>query len=746
MMRISRTVTFMSGVALSCLAASAQAQTAPATSTEPAAPAAPDATGDTGNMSLQDIIVTAERRSESLQKVPVSITAISGDQLIQQGITQPLSLVSKVPGLSISTGNGPVSIIYIRGVGTSVGNLFGDNAVAFNVDGVVLSRATGLSNQMFDVSRVEVLKGPQGTLYGRNATGGAINIITNRPTLGKFGVDAAIEVGNYGLVTGDAAVNVPLSDNAAVRLSGRLTHRDGYFTDGTEDDKSAAGRLRFLYEPSDTLSILLNGDYSHQHNKGPGAVLSPYLVPSNPWLGGSDPLEQARFSALARPLPLAPIGTDSFNKADNYGISAEINWKTGLGTFTLIPGYRYLSDSFINYNPGFLNNYVEDARQTTVEARLASSDTVRLSYILGAFYIHENRTANQYVNQTITSSRNIISDLPTDQLAAFGNLKYKLTDTLRLTGGMRYTHEVKSETGSSLNPATNVVTPFLGHLEFNNVSWKTGVEFDVAPQSLLYFNVGTGFKAGGFYSSPAPYNTFKPEKITAYTFGSKNTFLDGHLRLNLEAFYWDYKDHQESHLGYSPTGSIVYKTENVGAATMKGAEIEASVLPWKGGHFDARIQYLDAVFNNFTYTAAAPALPPQSGCALTLTAPKTYLVDCSGKSAIRAPKWSGTIGASQDFQLGSIGSLSPSVDVEFASSSYQGVDYVIGEFQPSYALVNLGLTWRDPGKKFMLSGYVRNVGDVPVITGTNQQLFAPSIVLVDLRAPRTFGARFSVSF
>jgi iron complex outermembrane receptor protein len=740
MMRFFKAITLLSGAASASIAVSGHAQTA--------APAAAGTTtqATASETAIGEIVVTAERRSQSLQKVPIAITALTGAQLAQQGITQPLGLVSQVPGLSISTGNGPVSIIYIRGVGTSINNLYGDNAVAFNVDGIVLSRATGLNDQMYDVARVEVLKGPQGTLYGRNATGGAINVISNRPTFDKIDGSVSVEAGNYGLVTGDAALNVPVSDNAALRVAGRLTHRDGYFTDGSEDDKSGGARLRFLYEPTTGLSIMLNGDYSRSNDKGPGAVLSPFLDPSNPWLGGSDPREQAQFSKLAKPLPLAPIGTNSFQKTENYGFSAEINWKTDIGTVTVIPAYRYLTDSFIDYVPGFLNNLSENARQTTLEARLASSDSARLSYIFGGFFIHENRSANQYVNQTITSSNYIISNLPTDQVAAFGNLKYRLTDTLRLTGGLRYTHEVKSEIGESVDPKTAAITPFLGHQIFNNASWKAGLEFDAARRSLVYANVGTGFKAGGFYSGPAPYNTFKPEKITAYTLGSKNTFINGRLQINFEAFYWDYKDHQESHLGFSPSNTIVYETQNVGSATMKGAEVEANVLPWQGGHINARLQYLDAIFNNFTYTAAAPALPPQSGCMLTLTAPKAYLVNCDGKPAIRSPKWSGTFHAAQDIALGMRGALSPSVDVEYASGSYQGVDYVPGEYQKSYALVNLGLTWRAPVKDITLTGYVRNVGNVPVITGTNQQLFAPSIVLVDLRPPRTFGARLTVGF
>jgi iron complex outermembrane receptor protein len=255
----------LSGVATECFAGPVHAQTAAPAATSPAPQ----------NSQIQDIVVTAQRRSESLEKVPVAITAITGARSTQQGITQPLALVSKVPGLSISTGNGPVSIIYIRGIGTSVNNLYGDNAVAFNVDGIVPARATGLSNQMFYVSRVEVLKGPKGALYGRNATGCAIKIVTNRPTFDRLSGDAAFEVGNYGLVTGDLAFKLPLSDNAGVRVAGRLTHRDGYFTDGTEDDKSGSARVRLRNEPTSNLSIMINGDYSHQHNNRPGFGAQP---------------------------------------------------------------------------------------------------------------------------------------------------------------------------------------------------------------------------------------------------------------------------------------------------------------------------------------------------------------------------------------------------------------------------------------------------------------------------------------
>jgi iron complex outermembrane receptor protein len=731
---------------LSTVAGVILASTAHAQSAGVAPSAQTKAQSQASSAPIEEIVVTAQKREEKLQRVPIAITTLTGNALTEQGVNQPVDLVALVPGLAISSGNGPVTQIYIRGVGTSTANLFGDNAVAFNVDGIVLARDTGLENQFYDVARVEVLKGPQGTLYGRNATGGAINVITNKPVLGDYQGNIAAEVGNYGLLDENLMVNVPVTDKFAFRIAGRLMSRDGYFSDGYDDDKSGAVRFRALYQANDDLSILLNADYSAQNEKGASGVLSPFLNSSNPWLGGSTSQEQAVFKTLAKPLPLAPQGSDGFDKTRNIGVSAEINWDTSFGTVTILPAYRILHDAFRDYVPGFLNDYVETDAQESLEARLASDDTEAFSYVVGAFLLHDNRTANQYVNQTITASQTNITSLPDDSEAVFGQAKYKLTDVLRLTAGVRYTRETKSETASSLNPTTLVLTPYLGNESFNNVSWKAGVEYDLTPSSLLYANVGTGFKAGGFFSSPAPYNTYQPEKITAYTIGSKNTFLDGHLRLNGEAFYWDYKNHQESHLGISPTGAIVYQTQNVGHATMKGAELETDYAVWDMGELTTRIQYLDAQFDTFGYTEAAPALPPSSGCALTLLSKGVYNVNCNGKPAIRSPRWSGNVGFRQGFDLGNLGHLNANVDVEFSGSSFQGIDYVAAEHQGDYALVDLNFDYTPPGGHWKVSAWVRNIGNTAVINGVNQQLFAPSIVLVDLRPPRTFGGRLSYDF
>ncbi len=725
------------------------AQSANSTDSAPAStpPATAGSTASDASRQLSEIVVTAQRRSESLQKVPLAITAISGAGLIQAGVKEPKDLAAIVPGLAVSSGNGPADQIYIRGVGTSVANLFGDNAVSFNVDGVDLARATGLENQFYDVARVEVLEGPQGILYGRNSTGGAINVITNKPSLAGYSGDMTAEVGNYNLSDVEAAVNLPISDTLALRAAAREINRDGYFTDGYETDKGFAGRLRALYQPNDKLSVLVNTDYSESYNKGPGTVLSPFVNPSNPWLGGSTPSEQSEFKTLAGHLPLTPLLDNGYVDAQGLGVSAEINYKVFGGTFTAIPAYRNMHDSFIDYNAGFLNNYTDAANQESFEARFASDDTRRLSFVAGIFLFHEARHAYQYVNQNVTSSTNIIDHYPTDADAVFGQAKYKITSRFRVTGGLRYTYENKTLDAEGV-AATGVVTPYLGGETYNNVSWKVGGEYDLSPRVLLYANVGTGFKAGGFFSSPAPYNTFKPEEITAYTVGEKSQLFNNRLRFNAELFYWDYKNHQESHLTISPTGAIVYATQNVGAATMKGLDSEATLSLWRLAQASVKFQYLDAVFNKFSFTEASPTGAPFTGCASAAgTIKGTYQINCDGEPAIRAPRYSGNIDLQQGVDVPYGGRLTVHVDTEMASGQWEAIDYAPGEYQKGYTIVDFSLDYKPTAdSKWSVTGWVRNIGDIAVKNYAIEQLFAPKIVLVDLAPPTTYGGRLTVHF
>jgi iron complex outermembrane receptor protein len=693
-----------------------------------------------------EIIVTAQRKSESLQDVPIAITAVSGEDLTRQGVTDTQALATVAPGLSIGQANGPVTQIYLRGVGNSGANAYADNAVAFNVDGVYIGRTSGLNGFLFDVARVEVLKGPQGTLYGRNATGGAINVVTNTPSLTDYTLDAAFEIGNYDLRRLTAAVNAPISGTLALRVAGQLSLRDGYFSDGYNDDKSGGMRAKLRWEPSAALSLVLTADYSRVDGQGSGTVMRPFVDPSNPWLGPSTAEAQAAFVQRASAVPIAPPGSDGFVKADNVGFSAELNWRSDLGELTVLPAYRYLEADYRNYVPGFSNLIHETAEQSSLEVRFAMDDTRPFSVLVGGFAYHDERTQDNRVEQTVNRSTTLINDLPTTAYALFGQARLNISDALRLTGGLRYTTEEKKLAGEFFSRNLPPARILSGDLSFDNVSWRAGVEFDAAPDNLLYANVSTGFKAGGFFSDVAPTNTYKPEKLISYVLGSKNTLFGGRARLNLEAFWWDYKDHQESRVGFAPSGNIVLLTENVGNATMKGVEVDTELKVGRLGRLSLRGQYLDARFDDFQYVAFSPAGAPVTACAATVIAPPRYNVDCSGFRAVRAPKWSGRIGYEQGFEFTDGGHLTANADLEFASSTYLAIEYLDSERQASFGILDLGLSYRPANGHWTLSGWVRNVTDEAVITNATLQSFAPGITMVDLRPPRTYGMRLAVSF
>ena len=219
---------------------------------------------------LNDIVVTAQRRSENLQRAAIAVSAIGGDALRDANITKPTELTTVVPALQVATSAGPYSLFYLRGVGNFNGNALSDSAVAFNFDGVYVGRPSSTTGFFYDLDRVEVVKGPQGTLYGRNATGGAINVIARKPELDKIGAEATAEYGNYNALRLDGAINLPLGDIAAIRAAGIYVKHDGYMKDGTDRQDDLGGRLSLRVEPSTNLSINVVGDYFRQRGTGPG--------------------------------------------------------------------------------------------------------------------------------------------------------------------------------------------------------------------------------------------------------------------------------------------------------------------------------------------------------------------------------------------------------------------------------------------------------------------------------------------
>lgn len=737
---------------------------------------------------LAEIVVTAQRRAENLQKVGVAVSAVTGDDLAKAGISQPDDLGKLVPALQVQPVAGSSVSIYLRGVGTLSGNAYAENAVSFNFNGVYIGRPTAPVGTFFDLERVEVVKGPQGTLYGRNATGGAINVLPRRPELGQLSGSIDLEYGNYDNKRGSAALNLPLGDKIALRVAGQIVDRNGYLSDGTQDEKGQAARLSLLVQPSDDWSMLLVGDYFHLGGKGQGSVLAPgsgfpagtggnSAPPLGDRIGASDPRSIAHLAAYLATIPGPPFcggfgnlltsgciitpANDSHLDNDYYGVSATIEGDMGFATLTVQPAYRRTETNENGYIPGFRINKVEATDQTSLEVRLTSKADQRLRYVLGGFYFHEQQQANNFFNLGDLSSNRFVTRLKTESKAAFGQLTFDVTDKFRLIAGGRYTNEIKDAlTQSAPNglprPPVPLSAPFGGHLKFNKFTWKAGVEYDAGPRSLLYANVATGFKSGGFFTALPPVNTFAPENLTAYTVGSKNRFFDNKLQLNAEAFYWDYRDQQITFVGGIQSGAVVNSggiTVNAGQATMYGAELEAVFAPTRADRFTANIQYLHGKYDKLIFDAFSNnGATPRQGCPLLgsrLANPgvnnaRFFTTDCSGQQTVNSPKWTFNLGYQHRFELGDM-DLTVGADTQIQSSRYLVINYLPEMRQGSFMLSNAFVTLENPGQRWSITGYINNIEDEEVLANAGLKPIA-DVVYVALRPPRTYGVRLGYKF
>ncbi|GLS99372.1 TonB-dependent receptor [Sphingobium jiangsuense] len=751
---------------------------------------------------LRDIIVTAQRRVESAQRAAVAIDVVGGSDLVGSGVTQASNLGTVVPALTIQQ-VGPANAAFIRGVGNFSVVVTNDSAVAFNYDGVYLGRINATSGTFFDLDRVEVLKGPQGTLYGRNATAGVINILPTQPKLGEFSGYGTLTVGNYDLVIAEAAANVPVGDQSALRVSGIVTHRDGYLRDGTSDDRTQALRVQFKAEPAPGLTIRLAGDYTHLGGIGQGfSYISRYnattVTPSGVPLadGMLTPAAQAFYRSLGAGQAGQVRSTRDafprpFQNSNFYGINGEITWDTGSGVLTVIPAARWNRLRTLSGAGGFPVNQRQHDRQYSTEARF-SGKAGMFDYTLGAFYFNENVELYQ---STLTFGSNISFFTPTTQktesYAPFARLTANLTPQLRLVGGVRYTHDKRKLNSTNVALAFNCAVPFTcanailpvstltpgdqpfpiptangqtipgpaagttitrtevsfrDTASYSKTTWRGAVEFDIAPASLLYASVETGFRSGGFNTSVG-FERFEPEYLTAYTLGSKNRFFDNRVQLNLEAFYWRYRNQQVAHPGFDkgipPRANSI--TENIGRSTIKGFEVDARVMATETTLLSGSVQYLDTVNKQFTYISSS-LLQARTGCATAPvtppTTPPTTSVNCAGFPAFAAPKWTVNLGAEQTIPMGAY-KLVVGADTQYKTERYLGFEYQPEQLQPSSWTSNAQISFGPSDDSWSLSAFVRNIEN-------DRLLVAPiafaGVLVAYTTPPRTFGIRGTAKF
>jgi iron complex outermembrane receptor protein len=742
-----------------------------------------------GAVGLPEVIVTAQRREESLQRAAIAITAVPSDVLSRSGVSDVTGLSQVAPALQIGTIGGTNTQFYLRGVGNFTANSLSDAAISVNLDGVPLANSSSIQGMFYDLERVEVLKGPQGTLYGRNATGGAINVITAKPKLGGFSGYVNGEYADYNAVKAAAAVNVPIGETTAVRVAAEAAKRDGTFSDDTGDEDRHAFRVQVLTQPNDSFRLLAGGDYAHFGGNGGGQTL--YGLNRDDRIGITDPRAGALRSTFVVGLSgnfLTPLPQVSFQDNTYWGVFAQADLDTPLGKLTVIPSYRDADVRYIAQAVSAINDR-QQTRQFTLEARLASDADQRLSYLLGAFYLNESAKQQPgFTQDAFNSHANY--DIDTKSYAAFGRLTYKVTDQFRVTGGLRYTSDDKSAVigayritlvcvtpsrrciGTPPLPRTFDVPPAFvtpngapipvqpwgtagaiarttyalnnASKTFSKVTYRAGFEYDWAPQSLLYGSFETGFKAGGFFGT-IDNPVFQPETIDAFTIGSKNRFFDNRLQLNLEAFWWTYKDQQVSRFRLNSLGQSEYVTENIGESRLRGFEVEAVARPLANTTLNLAVQYLDAVRTDYVYSSAAANGPPATGCPIALVG-SSYRVNCNDTVAPNSPKWTVNAGVQQDFVLGNGGRISLNADGHYQSGYYSGIEELQAQRQDGYFTANLQAKYSAPDDHYFVAAFVNNVTDESAVVYTTPHFFAPTLLSEALIEPRIVGVRAGLNF
>ena len=444
-----------SAIAICC------AMAAPAFAQDGGEPMSEESASDRG---VETITITAQRTEETLQDAAIPINAASGEDLRRAGVSDSTQLNKVAPSLFVTNGGGANTAYFIRGVGNFTNNGYTAPAIAFNIDGVYIGRPSSTISSFLDLSRVEVLKGPQGTLYGRNATGGAINVVPNQPMLGENSGSISVGAGAYSSYEATGVANIAAGDASAFRLAGTIAGHDGYSDDGTGDAEDVALRAQFLTALSEDLSIRLSADYSTQGGAGTGAevggvyAFAPFqgslpvpnwaFIPSpgDDFSGLHDPavLQFIESNATAAPLysPLEgyayPFRDDTF-----WGVNAEINFDLGWADLVVIPAYRHSElDNQFNGPPFKAAINQDDAEQYSIEARL-SGTAGQVDYILGAYYFDESVAGVNSFNQFSTVTFNDFkSDVESSAIFARGALH--LSDRFRLVGGIRYTDESRA--------------------------------------------------------------------------------------------------------------------------------------------------------------------------------------------------------------------------------------------------------------------------------------------------------------
>jgi iron complex outermembrane receptor protein len=672
---------------------------------------------------LEEIVVTAEKRETNAQTTAVAITAISGEQLRARQITDVQALAQAVPNMQFGDISGQARIA-IRGIGFDSLSFGSEARVAYHLDGVYISRPAAVLGTFFDVERIEVVRGPQGTLYGRNATGGAVNVITTDPSDTMTGY-VNMDAGNFAGVKTEAALGGPISKDLSARIAVETVNHSGYGTnfangDGVDNQNTKAARAKLKYEPTEIFDVLLTGDYMHESD---AAYATHYVGQFNPAV----PLAGVRLGGSVPPADPRDLDTDvqPTNVRTFSGGSVDAHLKLGSVDVRSITGYRHseLQTAFdFDFTTVPLSDYenYERSNQTSEELRF-TGEFAKGHWLVGGYYFDESLFAATIAGLSSALLNPAAPDLPlreglyaagfldTKGYAGFGEAQYDFTDRFSLTAGGRYSWEKKD-----INEATKTdfKDPFTGSLDFptgatgqmashtaSAFTPKASLEFKPVDRVFLYATFARGFKSGGFnVGNVQP--AFGPEKLTDYELGAKADWFDGRLRTNLATFFYDYTDLQVTTvklIGVVPTAF----TENAAKARIKGVEYDMVAVPIKNLRLEQSFTYLDSEYLDYaSIDASRPALG---------------VLNLSGKELTQAPKFSVNLAA--EYAIDSaIGTFSVRGEGSWTDRVFFSPYNLDVNSRPAHYMFNAFITYKDLTEKWTAKLYVKNIADTRVLS------------------------------
>lgn len=672
--------------------------------------------GATEGSLLEEVIVTAQKRESNLQDTPLSISALSGDTMEKIGIDTIEDFQFFVPGITVT--NDSMAIVNIRGIGTSAFGVATDPSTTVHIDGIYQPRPTTGYMDMFDVERVELLRGPQGVLFGRNSTGGTLNIVSKMPTE-EFEGALRVTAGNLDKLAVDGTISGPLSEKVQARFTLRQNQRDGRYTDVVtgatyQDQDTMAARATFVFDLADDFSLEVRGDINSDDETGFPAVRASY--------------EQDIIDAGAT----IPTGEDNVafdtapvNKTDTWGLSAIATWEGNDYTFRSLTSFRKSEvDQVIDADATdlflFDIGFTENSRSLTQELQLFNSNPDRLEWIVGMFFLNEDGDGG--IDLLFPDPAIIIEERnTTNAYAVFGQATYRVTDRLRATVGARYSLERKNY---SFSTAVNGAAADAGAPsdDWDSLTPRFSLDYDIAENVMGYLSATQGFKSGGFQLGDA--GSFDPEELWSYEAGVKSTLLDGRMRANVGVFSYDYTNLQVVEF----IGGVA-TTSNAGKASVEGLEAELALRVTDNFDINGTVAVMDAKYDLFFEGGE----------------------DFSGNRLANSPDLTYALGAQYTLDLNNGASLALRGDYAFRDD----VDFKrnnLPQFRSdSYSLLNARATYITGDGRWELSLFGRNLTDdryaTYITVGRNAASEADINVPVTVHGdPRQYGILVSRNF